>query len=159
MKNIKRLKTLLNVILILGIAGLVFTPFVLGLNEKIEIYNEVITEWTSLLICKVIVSVILWILFLVGIYKLRGAIEDFYQNQMFNDVLSKAFKEIGCLIIIGTLFHITLNWLAEIIFTDGISFHLNFDYLAHAGAALFFLTLSTMIDKAKGIQQENDLTI
>jgi hypothetical protein len=77
MKNIKRLKTLLNVILILGIAGLVFTPFVLGLNEKIEIYDEVITEWTSLLICKVIVSVILWILFLVGIYKLRGAIEDF----------------------------------------------------------------------------------
>ncbi|MFT5926078.1 MAG: hypothetical protein ACI9WL_000821, partial [Rubritalea sp.] len=78
---------------------------------------------------------------------------------LFNDVVSKSFKRIAYLIIIGTSSYIALNYIAQVFFTSLFYFEVNLFYLIHASTALFFFTLSTMIDKAKGLQNENDLTI
>lgn len=159
MKYIFYFKTLLNIILIMGIAGLVFIPFVLAFSPNVIIDEKPVEFWNSLLILKAMIPLVVYIVMLVGIYKLREAMEDFYQNQLFNNKISRAFRHIGFLVIVGTLFHVVLTWLVDNAFSDTISFGLDFIYLIHTAIALFFFTLSTMIDKAKGIQQENDLTI
>ncbi len=159
METIKWLKKLLNLIFILGIAALLIMPLVIASSSDIKIDGEYIKEWTFYSISKVIISSIIYILCLIGISKLREAITDFYLHQMFSDLISKCFKQIGYLIIIGTSIHILLNWIIESVQNEGIEFHLNLGYLIHLAIALFFFTLSIMIDKAKGIQKENDLTI
>lgn len=159
MKNIKRLKILLNLILILGIIGIVIVPFVAAFSNNLNIEGEKVTEWTALLFSKAFIATLVYIIFLIAIYKLQVAIKNFYQFQLFNEVVSKAFKQIGYLIIMGTLTYIILNWVVDALIDSHFRLDLNFTYLIHAAAALFFFTLSTMIDKAKGIQNENNLTI
>lgn len=159
MKNIKNLITLLKIILIIGIVGIIALPLFIFFDVPIQVDGTIITDWTPLIISKLIASIISALMFLVGVYVLRVALKDFYKHQLFNEVLRTSFKQLGYIVIIAVVIDVIINWLAESIFNSGIAFHLNVEYLAHAGIALFFFTLSTMIDKAKGIQQENNLTI
>ncbi|WP_438968625.1 hypothetical protein [Nonlabens sp.] len=161
MKNIKRLNILLRVMMILGIGAYLLMLIMATVGgysaiDKIVIDGETLKEWNPIFISKLIINTICFILCLIGINTLRIATEDFYRRQLFNDVVSKAFKRIGQLIIIGTLIYIILNWFAEFFFSFTRTTTINASYLINASAALFFFTLSTMIEKAKGIQNEND---
>jgi hypothetical protein len=159
MENINRLRILLTIILVLGAAGIFLVPFILAFSDQIKIDGEIIKEGTPVPTTEIVVISINYMLFFIGIYKLREAIVDFYEKQLFNDVISKSFKYIGSLILIGIICDWAIRIIAEIIFSSHLHLFFKGEYLIYAGAALFFFSLSTMIDKAKGIQNENDLTI
>lgn len=163
MKNIKRLNIILHIVLILGIVWAGVYPLIMIFAYKTgkpsTLNQETIEFWTPLIFSKIAIYYIMLLLGLYGIFILRQALQDFYQRQLFNNVLSKAFKKIGYIIIIGTLIYIILDWFTDFIFSKTRTYGINAMYLIHAGTSLFFLTLSTMIDKAKGIQNENNLTI
>ncbi|GAK92265.1 hypothetical protein JCM19298_2753 [Nonlabens ulvanivorans] len=159
MKNIKYFNTLLRIILIVGIAICIIAPAVILIEGKLISFKSDISAAYELVICELLIQLMVTIITLISVNKLRIATENFYRNQLFNNAISRSFKQIGYLIIIATLSYIILQFLAELYFNSKTAFGLNLSYLLNISATLFFFTLSTMVDKAKGIQQENDLTI
>jgi len=159
MKTIKWFNISLRIIIILGIAYLIMWPVVTIYEFGVFDGNSTMTTSTALAFYSTILSFIQTSFVIVILFKLRIATENYYEKQLFNNVVSKSFKHIGYLVILGSICYILFSLIIQKYLMDSVNFNIISLLVRNIAVALFFFTLSIMVDKAKGIQRENDLTI
>jgi hypothetical protein len=146
---------------ILIIVALCFAIFLVdldGLNLKINavFFNE------NNLLSKVLlfISALNYLLIIAALYFFRKALSCFLRVKIFEEIVIKAFKKTGNLLIISGIISLVISMISTLYFKQkiGIELGLN-EHIIIICLGLFFQILSEIFRIAKNAKQENDLTI
>ena len=165
MKKAILFKTLVNILYILhfiGLTGIIFiVPFgTVNINQV----NINIEDWNLFYWLISIVSLIAYIVFLRGLYYLRKMARFLLSNKYFSDSIIQNLKKSGNHFLCTGIISFTLlvaMWISKL---SGGKFELIYDnnlliplFLTIIG--MFFIIQSNVLSIAKGIKEENELTV
>ena len=170
MKSLNLLKTLIDLFLIFSVLGglsvLIIVPMKL-INPDFDIpisikgVEVVGNDWLSLVV--IVLSAIGAFFFIYAIFLIRKVIHCFLKNEVFTDIVIGHFKLIGkCVIASAVLTSVPMffyNMIQRnnlgIEFTGG-----GFDsLLLSTSLGLLFIVIGEIFQKAKNLQEENELTV
>jgi hypothetical protein len=168
MKNISTLKTIINVfywLLLLSFGSAILA--LLGINlvgfftsgEGLSIFS-IFNSWQFLLIF--IPLLVLYFLFIKGVHHLRATMPLLSTGDLFTEKVSEHFSKAGKLFSIVGVLGILCQFIFPLITSSKMKVTLDFTtigciFLIIIG--LFFLFFGEVFQKAKAIQEENNLTI
>ena len=168
MKNISTLKTIINVfywLLILSFGSSVLA--ILGINifefiNSSEGLNVFLASKPWQLLLTLLPLLILYFLFIRGVYHLRATIPLLHTGDLFAEKVSEHFSKAGKLFSIVGVLGILCKFILPLISNSKMEIALDiatigFVFLIIIG--LFFLFFGEVFQKAKTIQDENKLTI
>ncbi|MGQ2983462.1 DUF2975 domain-containing protein [Flavobacterium sp.] len=168
MKRLSLLKTLVTILFVLAAIGFIFSiptllimsifpemvPFAIdGTNVK-EIGNETIIYFFVLIIG--------YAFFVYAAYLFKNVLGLFEKKKIFHDDVIKNFSQTGRAILIGGAITIGAKFLYGVVVEQQIELSASLDFdssLFILGLGLFFLVLSDVFLMAKGLKEENDLTV
>ena len=164
MKKAIWFKTLVDILYILHCIGLVAILLLIPFGElkinkvKLNVEDFNLFYWLAL-----IIGIITYIIFLRGLYFLRETARFLLSNKKFSDPIIQNLKKSGNhFIYVGIIFFF-LSVVVWIVNLGGRTTQLNVDivliplFLTTIG--LFFIIQSNTLNLAKGIKEENELTI
>ncbi|MEP0263130.1 DUF2975 domain-containing protein [Dokdonia sp.] len=168
MKNISTLKTIINVfywLLVLSFGGTILA--LLGINfagfftsgEGLSIFS-IFNSWQFLLIF--IPLLVLYFLFIKGVHHLRATMPLLSTGDLFAEKVSGHFSKAGKLFSIVGVLGILFQLIVPLIASSKMKVSLDFTTISCVFLmiiGLFFLFFGEVFQKAKMIQEENDLTI
>lgn len=170
MKNISILRTIINIFYwLLALSFGVTILSILGINlAALFTSSEVIIfpirppQLSQLFLINILPLVILNILFIIGVYHLRATIPLLHTGNLFVNKVSSHFSVAGKLFstvgILGILYRLIL----PLLISSKILFPLEFTIICCVfliTIGLFFLFFGEVFQRAKAIQEENELTI
>lgn len=167
MKTISSLKKLINIYYyILVIGFIVFTivlPVLFSLDKLKYLYfiKEYDLSKLSLMsfLSIILVSSVIYFLFLKAIYLLKKSLEDLTDENYFSGIVIKNFNRAGRLILIVGICNTIFKFLLQFILMDKVEFGVNNSLILSIIIGLFLMFLSEVFEKGRKTQQENDLTI
>lgn len=103
-------------------------------------------------------------IFIYIVYVLRKVVRSFFKRKLFVPIQISGLKIIGNLIIIATITEVAIDFLLRLFLEQktniGIDLKPSFNSLWFTLAlGLFFILLSKSFGYAKGLQEENELTV
>lgn len=168
MKNISTLKTIINIFYwllllsfgstILAILGINFFEFI-NSSEGLNIF---LTSKPWQLLSSLLPLLILYFLFIRGVYHLRATIPLLQTGDLFAEKVSEHFLKVGKLFSISGILGVLYKFILPFINKSKMEIAID---IATIGCVfliiigLFFLFFSEVFRKAKMIQEENKLTI
>lgn len=102
---------------------------------------------------------ILLYLFFRAIHLLKYSLDDLEKDDFFTPILVSDFKKIGVLFIACSLGELVASLITRLIVNSQFNLKLNTSIVLFFIMGLFFMFLSEVFEKARTLQQENDLTI
>lgn len=165
MKKSILFKSLVDILFYLHIIGflgiLIIIPFgVVNINQV----NMKVEDWTLLSIIIAVVSLLIYVVFLIGLFYLRKTARFLMSNKYFSERIIKNLKKSGIYFLgagVLSFLLIILFWIAKLY--DG-KFKLVYDldfmiplFLMIIG--LFFIIQSETLLLAKNFKEENELTV
>ena len=169
MDSAKTLYSILNLIIFLIIfsigIGLIMTVLILfnvidgplALKPDFVDYKNDIMQYVFMAF-----KLIVYIVFISGLLKLRFATKLLLEKDFYKFELIKALGFAGKAIVITGILSWLIDGLSHIYFNDEISISISektFVYLFVTAMGLFLMLMGNVINDAKNLKQENDLTI
>lgn len=158
-------KTLVDILYIFHFIGLLGILFIVPLGTVyVDQVNIPVEDWNLLYWAVFIVSLIGYIIFLRGLYFLRKMARFLLSNKIFSEITIQNLKKAGNHFLYTGIISFTLfitMWINkliggkfELIYNDNIFISL---FLTIIG--IFFIIQSNTLNIAKGLKEENDLTV
>lgn len=164
------LKTILDIlfwILVIGLAGRILITVLFYFTDvpvDLKINDFEITEFTLPVVVGIILKIMVSAIFIYIVYVLRKVVRSFFKRKLFVPIQISGLKIIGNLIIIATITEVAIDFLLRLFLEQktniGIDLKPSFNSLWFTLAlGLFFILLSKSFGYAKGLQEENELTV
>ncbi len=106
-----------------------------------------------------IIALSLFVIILRAVFLLKGSISDLSSGHYFSDKIIKNFKAVGIYLIICGVGEIIGLMAINMILLSKLSLSIDDSVILFIIIGLFFMFLSEVFNKARNIQQENNLTI
>ncbi|HLV92711.1 MAG TPA: DUF2975 domain-containing protein [Aequorivita sp.] len=165
---LKLLIDALFILLCLGLSGFIFIlPFEIYSTRIVSVQVKSFEELNNLPFLYwlgIILSIITYILFLIGLNYLKKTTNFFIRNTFFHNTIIKCLKRSGMFFILSAIvlsIAYIIAWMLEaskghikLILGTNIMIPL---FLCIVG--LFFILQSEILDRAKSFKDENDLTV
>lgn len=173
MRKLQLLNGCLNLFWFLALVWVIGTviilPFELLNDVSVKIKGMIIESDDYLAKALIIIYVITQLLFVYSIYLLRKIVRHFQKLDIFNIEIIHNFNLMGKLIILSTLIS-NISFYAYKYYTFHTRkhepFNMNLDtyngydsFLIAISLGLFFMVISEVFKIAKGLKEENELTI
>ena len=165
MKKAILFKTLVDILYILHFIGLIGIIFIIPFGTvNINQVNMSVEDWSLFYWSIFMVSLFAYIIFLRGLYFLRKMARFLLTNKYFSDNTIENLKKSGNNFLYTGIISfalIVVLWISKL---TGGKFELIYDknlliplFLSIIG--MFFITQSNALNLAKGIKEENELTV
>jgi len=169
MNSIKVLNTLLNVILVLliisvGVTIVFGVLFLTGVRSSIITSDTPLLNFTSDPLLYVFggILLIVYVLFTFGVWQLRKAATIFLNDSFYASKVLKPLLLAGKSFVVAGIFAWLIDGLSSIHFGNQLAMSISdntFIYLFITSIGLFIMLMSSVIEKAINLKNENDLTI
>ena len=170
MKPPLALKTILDILFILLILSvtaplIIFVAMLFTENPiPIEVNNMEIRDFKFSTITLITISFLLSLLSIYIIYLLRKLVRTFFKLKFYTRLQVSLFNLIGQLIILTAILKIVVNFFSSLILEGktsvGFTVDTSFDNLLFILAiGLFFIYMSKLLDNARIMKEENELTV
>jgi len=168
MKRLSLLKILSTILLVIsGIAMFFAVPFVLVVaflpgSVPFDINGTKAVDASVESILVLAFTVIGYAFDVYALYLFKKVLELFEKKKIFHDDVIKHFDQIGKAIIIGYVVMAVPAVLYKMLVEGSVALSVDFDFdetLLTLGLGLFFMVLSEVFLIAKGLKEENDLTV
>lgn len=168
MKNISILKTIINIYYYLMVVaftlGLISIPILLFTNGKYDIsFLGDTINLNNLDVWKSIVALILigsiFFLYFKSIKLIKNSVDHISKGNYFTPYIINNFSKIGKLFIVIGVGATIVKVIVKLLLESQISFSLDSTLYIFIILGLFFLFLSNAFDRAKTLEEENELTI
>lgn len=147
----------------LNIIGILFIPFLPESQFWADLLLVPNFKWELPIIGLIITSILLNIGFIFSLYVFKKIVSSLFKSPLFTEFQISSLKLLGQLIVLLVIIKTVFNIFSDMIFgkseVAGIRV-LSFDSKIMAICmGLFFIYLSYVFRKAKGLKEENDLTV
>ncbi|TCK67654.1 DUF2975 family protein [Winogradskyella wandonensis] len=169
MNSAKTLYSILNVIIFLLLMGIglgVFFFLMLLLGIKQDVVNlrvDLINFKTEAMpYVYTVLRLGVYVIFINALWNLRKATKLFLKNDFYNYKLIRVLEISGKLMIISAISAWSIDWISDVFFKFRISIGLSettLVYLFVIAIGLFLMLISKVLNDAKTMKEENDLTI
>lgn len=163
------LKTILDILfflLIVTYSGMIIYLIFQTLTDlplDLSINGNEITELSPAIIFILIIKILISAIFIYIIFLMRKVIRSFFKRKLFTPLQITSLNLIGQLIIIFSLTEVLTDFFLGLILNKArisVGIENSFDSIWFTLAlGLFFILLSKSFRYAKGLQEENDLTV
>lgn len=128
------------------------------------INGKEVTDFTSFTVGLLISQFLIAVLILYTIYLLRKLIRNFFTGKLFTKFQIASLKLIGKLIIVAILAQALLEFIGRLYLQKKASLGIEFDleygsFWFVLSIGLFFIFLSKVLQNAKKLKEENELTV
>lgn len=106
-----------------------------------------------------IIAMSLFALILRAVFLLKGSMNDLSSGNYFSKKVIRHFKSVGILFIISGVAEIIGLLVINILLLNRLKTNIDYSVILFIIIGLFFIFLSEVFNKARNIQQENELTI
>ena len=165
MKRLSLLKTLTSILFVLAMAAMIFmipffliTVFAPG-EVPFRINGSLATAMSAedyLLFAAQIIAFGFWTY---AIYLFKSVLGHFEKKQVFNEKVIVLLDQTGKAILIGFFINIAAEFLYNTIILGKFSIEASTDTIFVLILGVFFTVLSEVFLMAKGLKEENDLTV
>ncbi len=165
MKRLPLLETLTNILFILAIIGMAFSvPFLLmAIFMPEEVPMKINGTFASnmgpeefILFTAQIIAFGFWSY---ALYLFKSVLKHFKKRQIFHESVISLLDQTGKAILIGFLINIASTFLYNTVINGEFSFGVTTESIFVLILGLFFMVLSEVFLMAKGLKEENDLTV
>lgn len=164
------LKTLLDVIFWFTLIGLIlkilFTGFYFftDIPVNLNMNNYEITQFNFVFAVGLFLKLLISAAFIYAVYVMRKVVRSFFKRKLFTPLQIGGLKIIGQLLIFTVVTEIILEIFLRMMFEKKIQVGGEFDSSFNSiwfilAIGLFFILLSKAFSYARGLQQENELTV
>ena len=171
MKKIYQLHSTLNLVLWFSMTIIAFTVigvvYAVATNNvsklKFKVSGQEITAFDTSIILVLLITMVGYVFFLLSLYQLKRLVKLFVNKHFFTLESVRTIKKVGSFLMAATfLIYVPAGFYA-LFFAGDVNIKLgsispeSFFFLLII--ALFFITLSSIFEQAKQIQDENEFTI
>lgn len=147
----------------LNIIGIIFIPIFPESKFLLSLLGVSIFRWELPIIALIITSILLNVGFIFSLYVFKKIVNSLFESPLFNRFQILSLKLLGQLIILLVVLKSIFDIFNNVIFgkNEQVGIHIfSFDSKGMAICiGLFFIYLSYIFEKAKTLQEENDLTV
>lgn len=147
----------------INIIGILFIPIFPESKILADLLLVPNFKWELPKIALIITSIVLNIGFIYSLYVFKKLVSSLFKSPLFTEFQISSLKLLGQLIVLLVIIKIVFNIFSDMIFgkSELIGIHIfSFDSkLMAICMGLFFIYLSYIFRKAKGLKEENDLTV
>ncbi len=111
------------------------------------------------IVITIVVAIVLYFFFFQSIYYLKSSINDLESGNYFSLLVIKNFKKTGILFLILSISEFFGKIIFSLLLNSEIKLEFDSSIFVFFIMGLFLMFLSEVFNKARNIQQENELTI